>query len=761
MAEPTNTFTGAKAVPFNSNTQQFGSSTPTNPVNYSMGQINVDGSKVLGSSPTVVSNETINKTVLPETDKQFDTLSEHYKATQAAQDYEKQRFANMTPEERQQQQFNQQANQSFNDYNQGPQQYQTDSNAAELPYTIDSLGQKHYQGDTANNTFGGPDFVEGNFNPRTGMFDPGKVSEEQSIMNGFDRLSAQSDSITAQTLQNAKEQYNLAREAQKKANVTQENALRQQYSRYGASGASITNMIAPKIQENLDKLTKLDAQERGVYLQALQAKNEKDAKTYKDKVDLMADIRKAKIEQAQKVNDLAIKHADEEKERVKQIEKENVMNDLYSKGFTTPKDLVSQARKQGVDITFKEADDAVALLSGIGGTGIIGEYNFYKSQALQSGQTPVDFQTYQDLDANRKKLAAEVTSSAGLNPKQTQNFIRITDKFQADPFINNALKGQTAISIADQVIANPQSATNQLKALYVLVKNLDPDSAVREGEISLAEKTASYLQNWNTTLTRVNSGQVIAPSVAVQLAEATKDLAKSWSETASKRQKQYEAQAAGADIKDAFNEYLQASGINGVTNVGDKILKEEGQAQKDFEEIIGNNPPEIQQEISNRLNDLKQVLGREPTAAEYFEANPWDKPKRATNGGGIVSGVDITSYATDPKHEQKITNIVEKLPETGDTFYYDTYIKSIAPQSPVTGQMVLNASSTYGVDPRLVLAIIQNDSSFGTKGKAVTTLNPGNVGNDDEGNIRKYKSWNEGVLAVAKWLANHRIQNTA
>lgn len=38
----------------------------------------------------------------------------------------------------------------------------------------------------------------------------------------------------------------------------------------------------------------------------------------------------------------------------------------------------------------------------LGGTGIIGEYNFYKADAISKGLTPVDFNTYQTTDANRK-----------------------------------------------------------------------------------------------------------------------------------------------------------------------------------------------------------------------------------------------------------------------------------------------------------------------------------------------------------------------
>lgn len=172
--------------------------------------------------------------------------------------------------------------------------------------------------------------------------------------------------------------------------------------------------------------------------------------------------------------------------------------------------------------------------------------------ALRSGFRGT-FNDYQTADANRK--AAQLGAS-GLSPTQTQNFLRISDKYQADPFIANANKGATAIQIADQVLANPTGAGNQLKALYTLVKNLDPDSAVREGEVDLAQKTQSYFDKFATDLTRVITGQVVSPSTAKLLATATKELAQAWFETAKRRETQYISQAQIAGIGQPFDEYL-------------------------------------------------------------------------------------------------------------------------------------------------------------------------------------------------------------
>lgn len=128
-----------------------------------------------------------------------------------------------------------------------------------------------------------------------------------------------------------------------------------------------------------------------------------------------------------------------------------------------------------------------------------------------------------------------------------------------------------------------------------------------------------------------------------------------------------------------------------------------------------------------------------------------------TDGSVAVLGeYDITVYATDPLHEQKVMNILSKMGVMDTVEKIDQYIKGKYASSPVTGEMVMSAASAYLVDTRLLMAMMEQDSSFGTAGLAVRTLNPGNVGNDDSGNIRTYESWQAGVTAVAAWLSRHR-----
>jgi|GEM_PF-1584069 len=123
----------------------------------------------------------------------------------------------------------------------------------------------------------------------------------------------------------------------------------------------------------------------------------------------------------------------------------------------------------------------------------------------------------------------------------------------------------------------------------------------------------------------------------------------------------------------------------------------------------------------------------------------------------IIGGVDITDYATDPTHEEKIA-ILKTGMDIKNASDANKYIQRNAPGSPITGEMVFKAAEKHGIDPELLIAIMQQDSTMGTKGKGARTNNPGNIGNDDSGNTRKYGSWEEGIDATAQWLKDHEVK---
>jgi len=171
------------------------------------------------------------------------------------------------------------------------------------------------------------------------------------------------------------------------------------------------------------------------------------------------------------------------------------------------------------------------------------------------------------------------------------------------------------------------------------------------------------------------------------------------------------------------------------------------------------------QETKNALQQLTMIT--EITAAvEATQTTPAEliasgvkaiqKIIQGPSASAIINGYDISAYATDELYEQKIQAILVRMPVFSLVGDMDAYIQNVAPGSPVTGQMILVAVKPYGVDINLLMAIMQNDSCFGTLGIGAKTFNPGNVGNTGSA-VRTYGSWQEGISAVAEWLYRHRV----
>lgn len=142
--------------------------------------------------------------------------------------------------------------------------------------------------------------------------------------------------------------------------------------------------------------------------------------------------------------------------------------------------------------------------------------------------------------------------------------------------------------------------------------------------------------------------------------------------------------------------------------------------------------------------------------------NPMPGNFNDPNASGVITDAsgtsyNITSYATDPNHEIAVQSILNKIGKMSNIEQMDNYIQSVAPGSPITGQMIANASKKYGVSWETMMAIMQQDSAFGTAGKGARTYNPGNVGNVDSGAEVNYGDWQSGVDAVAKNLAWRKV----
>ena len=230
--------------------------------------------------------------------------------------------------------------------------------------------------------------------------------------------------------------------------------------------------------------------------------------------------------------------------------------------------------------------------------------------------------SFDELPAPQGNVGTQ-TLTAG----QEQRLGAITSKYISDPILKSAEKAITTAAIADQVIANPQSASNQLKALYGFVKGLDPDSAVREGEVQLAQLQESYIDKFSGKITRISKGRVIKPAVAKEMAEATKELAQEWLAAGERQQRKYQAQANSINVGSQFESFLNDFG--GVS--GGSIQKQQPlqQDEVDYLKSKGYNDQQIQQYIQQKSGrtsfnsaSLSKAIAKQESGGNYRAISP-------------------------------------------------------------------------------------------------------------------------------------------
>ena len=127
-----------------------------------------------------------------------------------------------------------------------------------------------------------------------------------------------------------------------------------------------------------------------------------------------------------------------------------------------------------------------------------------------------------------------------------------------------------------------------------------------------------------------------------------------------------------------------------------------------------------------------------------------------------VNGFDISRYAPPPHAEivTKQTAFIAKHLPLISVHNIDEFIYERAPTSPLTGWMFLGAADHFLIDNdgvRLMMALCQQDSMYGTLGEGARLHNPGNVGDMDDGSTVDFGTWENGVWAVAEWLQRHRV----
>jgi len=122
---------------------------------------------------------------------------------------------------------------------------------------------------------------------------------------------------------------------------------------------------------------------------------------------------------------------------------------------------------------------------------------------------------------------------------------------------------------------------------------------------------------------------------------------------------------------------------------------------------------------------------------------------------------DFSTYATDPNWGNAVKSHISRIPQLNTSQDITSFIRSQAPNSPITGDMVIASARKFNVDPKLILAIAKQEANYATLGRAARTFNPGNVGNVDSGANVNWGSWQAGLDALARNVSRRITSNLA
>jgi len=454
----------------------------------------------------------------------------------------------------------------------------------------------------------------------------------------------------------------------------------------------------------LIKMSELESLEAGELLDASNARNQNDWDLLQKKMSALDKLNNDKIQALKDLNQIA----SDELKKTTQASKETAIADLYSQGVTDVAGIVKGLANKGIVTTIKETAEALknivpagldelvktirtngapqdviqkVLSSGdinsayesagefaSGGTGIIGEYNFYKAQALSKGQNPVDFNTYQNLDANRKISIAKAGassssgvgggSSTGIQYKNDLDALignaksTIPTKFGQEDFASNIARARNDAdkinTIATVVLKNsPALVREDFINQTVGIKQIEKaiallDTKVKTGAINNATQYTYNLVGKDYDPKIAELQQLITSAIQPYRSSVT---GAAWG---TQEEKEYQSlfgstKYSPAELKQrlegvkeimkdktttALNAQVNPLGTDNQFNtnpVGEKLILNEEKAKQNLKVFISTNPKKAT-EVAGRIKSMEKSLGRPITTVEFYEVYPEYQP---------------------------------------------------------------------------------------------------------------------------------------
>lgn len=289
-----------------------------------------------------------------------------------------------------------------------------------IPTLNNNLNTLSDKGITTDNE-GNPRYADGSFYQESDTQDNTQKNNQESSVEAdtsnedtqtarlLKQMQTSTDAQTKAQLDNIQQKFDLRKQQQEKINSQATKQIQNALLTGGVTGQGSSAQYAPissvgivQAQESygLQQLATLDSQEQDLIAQAKSAQADQNYRLMETKLAEIKDKRQEKLDAAAKLNEQIAKRNEEALKQQEAMSRDTAINDIYNQGITDTGAILKELKKQGVTATAKDVGDTVALLSGVGGSGVIGTYNLYASQARSKGQVPMDFLSFQRANYN-------------------------------------------------------------------------------------------------------------------------------------------------------------------------------------------------------------------------------------------------------------------------------------------------------------------------------------------------------------------------
>lgn len=150
-------------------------------------------------------------------------------------------------------------------------------------------------------------------------------------------------------------------------------------------------------------------------------------------------------------------------------------------------------------------------------TGIVAEYQYYADQERAAGRTPVDFNTYQNQDANRKRSVTNVYAGGGdYSSKQLADLTTFNENIS-----KNATYAKTSSmrNYADNVIValNAENGLSDIAAINQFQKVIDEGAVTRDQDVKLIQDANSLVGKLKQQIKKLEKGDQLSPEQRSQM----------------------------------------------------------------------------------------------------------------------------------------------------------------------------------------------------------------------------------------------------